>query len=310
MSKKIFTLKTKDETTVEVVRFGSGKPQVLFIAGMHGDEKTGSQILDRLTNEIDSKEVEGTVDVIKVANPKAYNANQRLHPVDQKDLNRNFPSLGGNTPADYLTDILGKFALSHDLVVDLHTFPNQISPLVGVSLSVGSEEKRKESNELLKSIDLDLIWFLDTQKTEPHKGGSICDLALKNNITAFGLELPPDELVNQNQIVRTINGLLAVLEKLGVINREESEKPTKQIPVYERDVRKSSDEGCFIPQKEIMTSVVKDEVIGEITNQQTGETKKIVSPADGILLTVSKKRMIKKGEKLFVLGKKFVGSLD
>ena len=197
MSKEIFTLKTKDEVIIEVVRFGNGNPRVLLISGMHGDEKTGFQILERLINEIDSQRIHGTVDIIKIANPKAYEANQRLHPDDYKDINRNFSSPETGTPTDNLANVLGEFAISHDLVVDLHTFPNQISPLIGVSLSDGSKEKQKESNELLKIIQPDLIWFLDTQKTEPQKGGSICSLALKKNIIAFGLELPPDDLVSQ-----------------------------------------------------------------------------------------------------------------
>jgi len=310
MIKEEFTLKTRDETTIEVVRFGNGKPSVLFVAGMHGDEKTGSQILEKLINEIDSQEVNGTVDIIKVANPKAYNANQRLHPDDQKDLNRNFPSPVNGTPSDNLASVLGEFALNHDLVVDLHTFPNQISPLIGVSLSEGNEEKKKESNELLNIIDLDLIWFLDTQKTEPQKGGSICDLALKNNIAAFGLELPPDDLISQNQITRTVTGLLSVLGRLNVIDHEESEKLIRQIPIYEREVHKSSDEGRFVPKKNIMIKVNKDEVIGKLIDQQTNQATEIISPSDGTLLTISKERTVKKGEKLFVLGKEFLGRLS
>ena len=310
MSKKIFTLKTKDETTVEVARFGNSKPNILLISGMHGDEKTGSQVLELLINDLDSQSIQGTVDIIKIANPKAYQANRRLHPNDSKDLNRSFPPSGNNTPTDNLAGVLGEFAISHDLVVDLHTFPNQISPLIGVLLSNGHKDKQKESNELLKIIQPDVIWFLDAQKTEPKKGGSICSLALKNNIAAFGLELPPDDLVSQDQITMAAEGLLAVLGKLNVIDYEKSTKTVRQTPIYERDVYKSLDDGQFIPQKDIMTKVNKDEIIGKITNQQTGQIKEIISPTDGILLTISKERIIKKVEKLFVLAKEFLGHLN
>lgn len=307
MSKEIFTLKTKDNATIEVIRFGNGKPNILLISGIHGDEKTGTQILKRLINEIDSQKIQGTVDIIKVANPKTYEANQRLHPDDHKDLNRNFPAQGNDTPTDNLAGVLGEFTISHDLVIDLHTFPNQISPLIGVSLSKGSEEKRKESNELLKIIQPDLIWFLDTQKTEPQKGGSICSLALKNGITAFGLELPPDDLVSQGQMKRAVEGLKAILAKLKVIDYQYPEKMKSKIPIYERQVYKSPDNGQFTPQKNVLTKVDKDEIIGKIISQQTGQIKNITSPIDGVLLTVSKDRIVKKGEKLFVLGKEFSG---
>lgn len=305
MPKKIFTLKTKDETTIEVVRFGKDKPNILLISGIHGDEKTGSQVLERLIIEIGTQKIQGTVDIIKVANPQAYQANRRLHPSDLKDLNRSFPSSGNDAPTDNLARVLGEFAINHNLVVDLHTFPNQISPLIGVLLSEGSKKKQKESNELLKIIQPDLVWFLDTKKTEPQKGGSICSLALKNNIMALGLELPPDDLVSQDQIKRVIRGLKAVLEKLNIIDYQPSIKVACEIPIYERQVFKSVADGQFTPQKSIMTKVDEGEAIGKITNQQTGQIKKIISPIDGVLLTVSKVRIVKKGEKLFVLGKIF-----
>jgi len=307
MSKEIFTLKTKDETTIEVVRFGNGRPNILLISGIHGDEKTGPQALEQLINELDSQKIQGTVDVIKIANPQAYQANQRLHPNDHKDLNRSFPSPGNNIPTDNLASVLGEFAISHDLVVDLHTFPNQISPLIGVLLSDGSEYKQKESNELLKLIQLDLIWFLDTQKIEPQKGGSICSMALKNDITAFGLELPPDDLVSPDQIIRVVEGLKAVLTKLNAINYEKPAKIMSKISVYDRQVYQSADDGQFTPQKNILTKIDKDGIIGKITNQQTGQTKEIISPIDGVLLTVSKARVVRGGEKLFVLGRELFG---
>ncbi|PIU10857.1 hypothetical protein COT27_00950 [Candidatus Kuenenbacteria bacterium CG08_land_8_20_14_0_20_37_23] len=310
MSKKIFILKTKDEATIEVVRFGNSKPNILLISGIHGDEKTGAQVLEQLISEIGSQKIQGTINIIKVANPQAYQANQRLHPNDHKDLNRSFPSPGNNTPADNLASILGEFAISHDLVVDLHTFPNQISPLIGVLLSEGNEERRKESNELLKIINPDLIWFLDVQATEPQKGGSICSLALKKNITAFGLELPPDDLASQDQMKRVVEGLKAVLVKLSVIDHQLPIKAAGKVPVYERQVYKSLDDGQFTPQKSILTRVNKNEIIGKITNQQTGQIKEIISPIDGVLLTVSRARAVKRGEKLFVLGREFYGHFN
>lgn len=302
MSKTILTLKTIDETTIEVVRFGNGKPNILFIAGIHGDEKTGPQILERLSNEIGLQKIQGAVDIITVANPQAYRANQRLHPTDHQDLNRNFPSSGNGTPTDNLASILGGFAISHDLVIDLHTFTNQISPLVGVWLAVGSKERQKEANELLKIIQPDLIWFLDTLKTEPQKSGSICSLALIKNITAFGLELPPDDRMSQDQTKRIIKGLKAVLAKLKIITYHQPAKAVNNIPVYERRVYKSFNDGQFTPQKNILTRVYKNEIMGKIMSQRTGQITEIISPIDGVLLTVSRKRLVKKGEKLFVLG--------
>jgi len=304
IAKKIFKLKTKDNTKIRVTRFGIGRPSILFVSGVHGDEKTGPKILSRLIRELGPKKIRGMVDIITVANPRAYRTNQRLHPKDHGDLNRFFPPSNSDTPTGNLANVLGKFAIRHDLVIDLHTFPNQISPIIGVSLPEGSARRQKISNELLEVAQPDLIWLLNTKKTEPQKGGSICSFALKKNRAAFGLELSPNDLVSRSQIIKTIEGLKAVLIKMGAIDHKLLTKPANKISVYERRVYKSRGDGQFTPQKDILTAVEKNEVVGRIKIQQTMRPKRITSPISGILLTISKKRFIKKGEKLFVIGVK------
>jgi len=304
MTKKIIKLTTKDNTNIEVVQFGSKKPKILLIAGMHGDEKIGTQILLKLIKEIELLSVNGLVNIIKVANPKAYQASQRLHPKDQQDLNRHFPPLNHDMPTDNIASVLTEFALNHDLVIDLHSFPNQISPIVGVSLYEGSEDKQRESNRLLKCVQPDIIWLLNSKRTEPQKGGSICSMALNADILAFGLELPPDDLISQNQINKVLEGLKAVLAKFNVINYHSPMKTEDKIPVYERQIYKSLVNGLFIPQSEILTKVENSKIIGKIENQQTGQFEEIYSSDDGILLTISKRMIVKKEDKLYVLGKK------
>lgn len=311
MLKEIFKLKAKDGTTIEVVRFGSGKPSILLISGIHGNEKTGPKILERLINQMDfQKKILGTLDIIRIANPKAYQANQRLHPEDHKDLNRSFLRTAVDLPTYLLSNILAEFARSHTLVIDMHAFPGQISPLIGVFLSDGNKEKRKESHELLRIIQPDLIWSLDTHKVEPQKGGSICSFALKNNIAAFGLELPPIELFSKVQFGRVLEGLKAVCAKLGVMSYPYPTKKANEIPIYERLLYKSPYEGQFIPQKDILAEIRRNEIVGHlIIGRRASQIRKVYSPENGVLMTISKKRAVKEGEKLFVLGKKFVDPL-
>jgi predicted deacylase len=302
--KKYNILKTKDNTKIKIIQLGNGSPSVLLMAGVHGDEKTGPIILRDLSKKLASQRMYGKVNIVTIANPKAYKANQRIHPNDHQDLNRNFPPANGNTPTNNLAKILASIVMKQNLVIDLHTFPNQISPIVGVSLCEGNKKLQKQSNKLLKLAKPNVVWLLDTKKTEPQKGGSICSFALQNNITAFGLELPPVDLISQSQINRVIKGLLAVLADFNIINLPRLRKKEMAVPAYERQIFKNSIiEGLFVPKKKVLTPIDINEPVGIIKGQQN-LVKKIYSPYSGILLTISKKRMVKKNEKLFVVGKK------
>lgn len=288
-----------------VTQFGDGKPSALFVAGIHGDEKTGPLILKLLSKEIKPQQMKGTLHIISIANPDALQANQRLHPDDRKDLNRSFTPSRKNSPTNNMAKTITRLAIKQQLIVDIHVFPHQISPIVGVSLLASNIQVQKKSNRLLHILKPDVIWVLNTKNTEPNKGGSLCELALRKNILAFALELPPHNLISQKQIKRLILSLKRVLRVINIIDGPKL-KISKNIPsTYERQIFRSAEEGFFTPKKKILTPIKKNDGVGMITYRQTGETKKILSPFTGTLLTISEPRQIKIKEKLFVVGKKY-----
>lgn len=192
-----------------------------------------------------------------------------------------------------------------NLVVDIHVFPNQISPIVGIFLLEGNKSIQKRSNKLLHVLQPDIIWLLDTKKTEPKKAGSLCSFALQKNIPAFGIELPPDDIITGKQMHRVTNGLERVLSSINIIDGQRSIIQNKKIIKYERRIYRSKTKGLFTPKKEILFRVRRNEVVGEIKDEVTGKKTKIISPAVGILLTISCQKRVSVREKLFVIGKKY-----
>lgn len=296
---KKYTIKTEDSTTIQIYEFGSGNPKIVLISGIHGDEKTGPLILNRLIKKIKNKNIKGAVMVIPIANPIAYKANSRLHPEDKQDLNRNFPSNNKKTATNYLAKELEKIIIGSELIIDLHVFPNQISPTIGVFLPEGEKSIQSKSKKLIELFGPDLIWKIDSKKTEKKKVGSFCSLALKNNTLAFGLEFAPLSLIKKSEIENSVNSLMNVLSEIKIITKKIS-KPIKKIKTFERFLHQSPYDGLFIPKTKILERINNKEVIGEIRIK--GEVKKIKSPKKGLLMTISKKRIVKKNEKLFTVG--------
>ncbi len=97
------------------------QPRALLIAGVHGDEYEGVAVLQDLAREIDPHDLRGTLTIVPVANPQAFYAHTRRHPVDLGDLNRSFPGNPNGTISERLADLLFReLVLGNDYVLSMH----------------------------------------------------------------------------------------------------------------------------------------------------------------------------------------------
>ena len=66
-------------------------PQVLLMAGNHGDEYEGQIALARLSRTLQPEQVRGHLVIMPMANYPAAKAGLRTSPIDEGNLNRSFP---------------------------------------------------------------------------------------------------------------------------------------------------------------------------------------------------------------------------
>ena len=301
MSKiQVQEIRVDDETTLHVLQHGSGKPSALLLAGVHGDEKTGPALLSELSNQLMSIERRGKVSLLPIASPKTYAANQRIHPDDGHDLNRCF--LGGvaptNSPSGRLVAAIQQLIRQHEVVIDLHGFPHQLTPIVGVFLQEGETTLRQRSDELLRAFNPEVIWELGTQGEESKKLGSACSYALKQKIPALGFELADPEYYSEAQWDQVLTGLLRVLGKVGCIITSLPEV-TRHIPRYEdRKVLRATNDGTFIPLKQLLEPMAKREAVGEMVYTD-GEHKSFSAPHTGVVLTIAPQGQLQVKQKMF-----------
>ena len=108
--------------TIHTFEGGPG-PTVGVSAAIHGDEPISVEIVRRLAGFLDQPDVElrGTVRLLPVANPLAFESNTRHTLVDHLNLNRLFPG----DPDGWLTEQLAakitiSFLMGLDAYIDLH----------------------------------------------------------------------------------------------------------------------------------------------------------------------------------------------
>src|SRR5262249_21942961 len=94
----------------------------LVVAGIHGDEYEGPAAVARIAPEVKPESVSGTVWLIPVANPMAFEAGVRTSPVDRANLARLFPGKSDGTPTEQLAYFLfAELAQTAEYLIDLHS---------------------------------------------------------------------------------------------------------------------------------------------------------------------------------------------
>ncbi|MBI3097024.1 MAG: succinylglutamate desuccinylase/aspartoacylase family protein [Planctomycetes bacterium] len=104
-----------------VIRGREPGPVLAVTAAVHGDELNGVEIVRRLAYASDLSHLRGTLILVPVLNPFAFNALSRYLP-DGKDLNRYFPGIaGGSMAARIARAVFEGLIRPCRYLIDLHT---------------------------------------------------------------------------------------------------------------------------------------------------------------------------------------------
>ncbi len=159
-------------------------PKVLLIAGVHGDEYEGVAALHSLLQELDPNQLKGTLTIVPVANPKAFEAGSRRSPVDLVDLNRSFPGNPEGTASERLAHRLFQEAvLGNEILLSLHGWSKEAVVVPYVEYPEGDSGAAKRSRRAALALRMEFV--------HPYKWpkGLLGDAALKHGIASVETEV-------------------------------------------------------------------------------------------------------------------------
>jgi predicted deacylase len=104
----------------------------LFVTGaVHGNETAGTKAIRRVLADIDSGDIEivrGSVTLVPVCNPLAYNHMRRM---GDRNLNRRLqPTATPQDNEDRIANVLCRWLAEHEVLLDLHSFRGPGRPFV------------------------------------------------------------------------------------------------------------------------------------------------------------------------------------
>lgn len=281
--------------SAKVFRAYQPGPVILFLAGVHGDEINGVEIIRRsLEQEIFKKIVTGTVIAIPLLNVYGFNNFSRDVP-DGKDVNRSFPGTSTGSLASRIANGLSRNILPHvDLAVDFHTGGRGTYNFPQIRYNREDEKAAIAA----RAFAPPLIFA----NRAPAK--SLRRSAFKNHqLPVLTFEGGENLRYDAHSIDVGVNGVLRLLFNQKMLTTQPPE-PTKSPTLINHSVWiRAGRAGLFQWSKKSGFPVRKGEPIGFIADPQGGKAnKRLLSPRDGFIIGHANAAVVSQGDALFHIG--------
>jgi predicted deacylase len=281
--------------TIHTFRGGEG-PRVGVSAAIHGDETVGVEVLRRLAGLLTEAgdELRGTVRLLPVGNPLAYETNTRNTVLDQMNLNRVFPG----DPDGWLTEQLAAKITDHFLVdldayVDLHA---------GGAYPVVDYVYLTNSPDLSRAFGCRLLY----QPADRYPG-TTGGVAEERGIPAVTVELGGGLYQEEDYARRVLDGVVNILRHLSVLPGAARPAP-EQILMHELAILRPHHGGILVPEvrvPDLGREVPGGTVLGRIYSPYTfALLEEIVAPFDRSLLVLLRDNLapIQPGGYMYMIG--------
>ena len=282
---------TPIEVPVVVERSQFDGPTVLFVAGIHGDEVNGIEVVRQLISKGINKPKIGTIICIPIINIFGFLQKVREFP-DGRDLNRAFPgSKNGSLAARVAYQLMNDIVPKVDFCLDFHTG--------GSSRFNAPHFRLEKGNNTL------------TQLAETFNAPFI--LHAKNLKKSFriacrkkGIPLLLFEGGKSNSIAAVVsntgvNGSKRVLHHLGMLKSQFKVSSPKKasVTISRSKWIRANASGMFKSTITVGNFVTQGDVIGHITDPYGKIFKGVKASNNGYIINVNEAPLIYQGDALF-----------
>jgi predicted deacylase len=282
---------TRIETPIYVYRSKEPGPTLALMAGMHGDEINGMEIVRRILDNSYNRVARGSVICMPIINMYGFLNYSREVP-DGKDINRSFPGSKGGSLASRVA-----WHVTHDVIpfidygIDFHT---------GGAMRTNYPQVRcvmEESNNVELAAAFNAPFTIDS----PFRPHSLRQTAAKKGKNIIVYEGGESVRFDQHAIEEGIDGTLRLMRHLKMIDRAPEPKQENKI-IWSSSWIRAKNAGLFQPTIKCGDLVQKDEHVGTITDP-FGEFKEIIkSPTMGYVVGLNNNPVVNAGDALLHLG--------
>lgn len=260
-------------------------PRLCLVAGQHGNEWNGVHLIHHLGQVLGPEEVQGTLILLPIANPLAFNEHQRVSSVDAIDLNRSYNVYAPRKPTEHLGLTLWESVFAHtDYLIDLHGGgPGEYLPHVVMP--------RRGSLELASKLNIPYI----------HRTGSLAGSLVykcqQEGIKAFTLEVGQGRSLNTSYLPQVRGGLLNFMRAIGMLCGP-VQQSTEPHVFTQKELVPSPVAGFFEAAVELGQRVEEGDVLGHVTSIFASHSTPVSAPRAGVILYLRREQVVSERESL------------
>lgn len=289
----IYKLPTHTLIEIPVFVFNGKKPgpTILFLAGMHGDEINGIEIVRQLIKRDDVMKLNrGCVVAIPVINIISFLAGSRDLP-DGRDLNRCFPgskngSLGSRIALDLMETIIPQI----DFGIDFHTGGSKITNFPQIRCVFSDK----------KNISLAKIFAPPLVLNSPFRENTLRKEAAARGKHILVFEGGESRRFDPVSIQEGLNGCIRTLNHYKMIDADVPDHKPVFLPKTSWLRARSS--GLFHTQKQYGDQVKKGDVIGMICDPYGEVEHNVIAPHSGYIVGLNNQPVVNQGDALIHIG--------
>ncbi len=304
---------------ITVVNGAEDGPTMSITAAVHGAEYAGVVTCMRLGQEIDPKELSGTLILVPVVNLPAFETRTPfVNPIDGQNVNRVFPGNRYGTVSEQITyTIYNDIIKRSDVYMDLHSgdLIEEIPPHTCCQ-RVGNEPVDQLSEKLARLFDIKLLNIMgkgidDLSASEDEQGTYFA--GLQSGLTSVGnaaLAGVPSVLIEAGgagtldpEIVEMeIKGIKNCMRYMGMLEGEVQDNIEHE-ECYGMYIMKSSFGGMFFPDVTVGDYLRVGDRIGEMQNLHGEVIATFSSQLTGVVLMMYTTPVRTSGETVLIMGK-------
>ena len=278
---------------VIVERAKEDGPTVLLMAGLHGDEINGVEIIRRFLRKKLHKPTRGTIICLPVFNIFGFLNIKRELP-DGRDLNRSFPgSAKGSLASQFAYHFMKEIAPHCDYIIDFHTGAAQRNNFPQIRCVMSDPESMELARVFNPPFILNSALISKTIRESMIK--------MKKNILLFegGMANSIEEMV----VEEGLNGTKRIISHLGMRNYKiDISKDRESIVLNESRWLRAPNSGMFQALVKNGSQVEKGTVLAIVTDPYGNFEKKIKSPTSGYVICANESPVVFKGDAIINLG--------
>ncbi len=276
------------EVFAHIIRGNEPGPCILLLAGVHGDEINGVEILRRAVAEGHLEGLKkGTIIAIPIVNVYGF-INFSRDMQDGKDVNRSFPgNFKGSMAARVARTITKKVMPLVDIVLDFHT---------GGASRYNYPQIRYTTNDE-SSLELAKVFGCPYTIIKDPINRSLRQFAFKENKPCLVFEGGESKRFDLLSIQEALKGMKRVLVHLDMIDGELVEKDC--LIFSKSSWIRAHVSGIFLWKKESGDLVQMNEVIGEINEPYGLKKSEVKANRDGFIIGHNNGPIVMQGEALF-----------